>query len=130
MRALIMAFALAACAAQQPATTNAPSLAGTSWMRIDRGEDAPHFPTLAFEGERASGHAGCNRWFAAVTRSGGQLSFAGIGATRMMCPEPAMATERAFLDALTATRSARIENRQLVLLDAEGRELARFDSDR
>jgi heat shock protein HslJ len=41
-----------------------------------------------------------------------------------------MATERAFLDALTATRSARIENRQLVLLDAEGRELARFDSDR
>jgi heat shock protein HslJ len=58
------------------------------------------------------------------------LTFGGIGATRMMCAEPAMATERAFLDALGATRAARVENRQLVLLDAEGRELARFDSAR
>ncbi len=126
MRALALAVALAACAGQLP-SESAPSLAGTSWTRVDRGEDAPHFPTLDFEAERASGHAGCNRWFATVTRSGEQLSFGGIGATRMMCAEPAMATERAFLNLLGATRAARMDGDQLILLGADGRELARFD---
>jgi heat shock protein HslJ len=127
MRALVLTLALAACAAQAPTTRPAPPLAGTSWMRVDRGEDAPHFPTLDFEVGRASGYAGCNRWFGSVTQNGERLIFDGIGATRMMCPEPAMATERAFFNALSATRLAQVENGELVLFDEAGQELARFD---
>lgn len=130
MRALALALALAACATQPPPAMHGFSLAGTSWMRVDRSDDAPHFPTLAFEDGRASGHAGCNRWFASVSQSGERLTFGAIGATRMMCAEPAMATERAFLDALSATRTARVQGEQLILLDAAGRERARFDSTR
>lgn len=123
--ALALLALLAAACAQTPAP--APSLAGTHWMRVDRGEDAPHFPTLDFETARASGHAGCNRWFASVSAEGEQVTFGDIGATRMMCPPPAMATERAFFDALNRTHSARVENGRLVLRDAAGAALAQFD---
>jgi heat shock protein HslJ len=123
-RALLLAAFMAACA-QAPAPPS--SLAGARWVRVDRSEDAPHFPTLEFEAARASGFAGCNRWFASVAAQGDALTFGGIGATRMMCPEPAMATERAFFDALGATRTARVEAGQLVLRDAAGAVLARFD---
>lgn len=123
---LAVAVALAACAAQ-PAQPQTPQLAGTHWIRVDRTEDAPHFPTLDFEAERASGHAGCNRWFASVAAERGTLRFGEIGATKMMCPPPAMATENAIFEALRVTHAARIEGGQLVLLNSGSREIARFD---
>lgn len=124
--ALALAVTLAACVAQAPPQA-AHALAGTHWMRIDRSEDAPHFPTLDMEQTRASGHAGCNRWNAAVTGHGDELGFQAVATTRIMCAAPAMATERALLEALRSTRRARVEGGQLVLLAASGRELARFD---
>lgn len=101
-------------------------LAGAEWRRIDDADANPHPPTITFEDGRASGYAGCNRWFASVTRAGDALRFGQAGATRMACAEPAMAAERRFLTVINATRAARIIGDELILTDEAGAELARF----
>ena len=83
-------------------------LTGHEWVLRAFDEDlAPPSPeiTLTLEAERISGHAGCNRYFAARGPAGERptdLRFGPIGATRMACPEPAMSLERRYLDALGA----------------------------
>lgn len=98
------------------------ALAG-EWMEASR---AQRPPTILFEGARASGFAGCNRWFAEVTQSGSNLTFGAIGMTRMMCEEPMMRIEGEFASAIERTRSYRMDGETLVLLDASGGELKRF----
>jgi heat shock protein HslJ len=121
--ALIAALLLAACANQPPSPLG--DLASSEWaLASETGAASP--PTLAFDTERASGFAGCNRWFATVTRNGDALSFSGIGLTRMMCSPPAMEAERDFVAALEGTASAHIEGEQLTLSDGSGAEMARF----
>jgi heat shock protein HslJ len=124
MRAILLSAALlAACANQPPSPLG--DLANSEWMLANEtGAATP--PTMAFDSERASGFAGCNRWFATVTRNGEALSFSGVGLTRMMCSPPAMEAEQDFVAALNGTASARIEGGQLVLSDASGAEMARF----
>lgn len=130
MRAALAALALlSACAT--PAAAPAPPihLSGTEWVRVDDANAAPHNPTIVFEDARASGFAGCNRWFAAVTQNGEALRFGAIGTTRMACTaESAAAAERSFLAALTATRYGHYDQDSLVLLDSEQHQLARFES--
>jgi len=108
----------------------AGTLEGVSWRRIDDSDANPHGGTLTLEGARASGHAGCNRWFAAATREGQSLRFGDAGLTRMMCAEPAMAAERRFMAMLQATRGYRMEGEELVFTDHAGREAARFQRER
>ena len=78
--------------------------------------------TLAFDGQgRVSGSAGCNRFTARFEAGPGTVLIDTPAATRMACPEPGvMAQERAFLRALEAARTARIEADQLELRDADG----------
>jgi heat shock protein HslJ len=123
-------FALAACATPQPPTSpTAMHLSGTKWVRVDDANAAPHNPTLEFEEARASGFAGCNRWFASVTQLGEELRFGDVGTTRMACSaESATAAERSFLAALAAARYAHYDRDALVLLDANQQQLARFES--
>ena len=47
-----------------------------------------------------------------------------MASTKMACPEPLMRQAEAFTRALTRSSACREEARQLVLLDAGGRELA------
>jgi heat shock protein HslJ len=87
----------------------------------------PHGATMEFEGARASGFTGCNRWFASIAQHGEQLRFGAVGTTRMACQaEVQAATERNFLVALDATRVARTEDGELVFYDSAGVEAARF----
>lgn len=117
------ALALSACATAEPIDP----LAGTEWRRSDDENAAPHFPTLAFTERGASGFAGCNRWFSAVTRDATAMQFGNVGITRMAClAESQAATERNFSDVLERTRGWRMENDELVLLDEAGAQLARF----
>jgi heat shock protein HslJ len=116
-------LALSACATATPADP----LTGTAWRRSDDANAAPHFPTLAFTERGASGFAGCNRWFSAVTRDARALQFGNVGMTRMACQAQSQAaTERSFSDVLERTRFWRIEGEELVLLDEAGGQLARF----
>ena len=123
--ALIIALiALSACAAH---LAGAPmDITGTTWIRADDEDAGPHFPRLRIDGERASGFAGCNTFFAHVANEGARLRFSTIGATRMACAESSMATERNMLAALERTRAYRLEGGELVLLDGAGVQAARF----
>ncbi len=100
-------------------------LAGSEWMLLNETRSAVP-PTIAFTEDRASGYAGCNRWFAGASRTDQALEFDAIGATRMMCAPSAMQAERAFTGALRETRGFRIENGELVLYDIGGADLVRF----
>jgi heat shock protein HslJ len=128
MRAVLLALMLAACAQTTADAPHAIHPAGTSWIRVDDENAAPHNPTMEFNTASASGFAGCNRWFAGVTQDGEELSFGNVGTTRMACQaEPAAAAERNFLAALAATRYAHYDQDALVLLDAEQNQVARFE---
>ncbi len=100
-------------------------LAGSEWMMLNETRtQAP--PTIAFGDDRASGHAGCNRWFASAGRTDNALEFGAIGTTRMACSPTIMEAERAFVGALDDTMGFRIENGELVLYDIGGADVARF----
>lgn len=137
MRSVLLALAfLAACASpEQPASPSEPASAaihldGTKWRRVDDMNANPHGATLDFDGARASGYTGCNRWFATVTQNGEALRFGAIGMTRMACGAGVqMDTERSFVAALEATRYGHYDQDALVLLDANQQEIARFDSE-
>lgn len=127
--ALAALVLLSACAS---ATTgiggnSAPlgALAGSEWMMLNEARSATP-PTIAFAQDRASGYAGCNRWFASASASDQGLDFGDVGTTRMMCSPPSMEAERAFTTTLNDTRGYRIENGELVLYDIGGADLARF----
>lgn len=123
----LLAAALAGCAT---ATPEGPRnhLAGTNWVRIDDDQANPHGATMAFTEDRASGHTGCNRWFASIAHDGEALDFGGVGTTRMACQSEVQGgTEQRFLQVLDATHYAHYDQDALVLLDAQQRVIARFN---
>jgi heat shock protein HslJ len=85
-----------------------------------------HF-ILNAEAHRLGGSGGCNGILGKYELAGDQLTFHGVGATRMACKE-GMETEKAFLDALNATRSWKMTERKLELVDGEGRTVAEFQT--
>lgn len=123
IRAAIASLALAACATA-PEAPMANPLDGTSWREASGGE---HAPTIEFADDRASGHAGCNRWFASVTHGEGvAVSFGDAGLTRMMCEPARMEVERRFMAAIRETQIAVVEDDTLILRDIAGTDVARF----
>lgn len=90
--------------------------------------------TLAFDTEgRVSGSSGCNRFTARFEAGPGALRILSPATTRMACPDPSvLAQEQAFLRALEAVRTVRIEGDRLELRDAEGalQVSARTDAER
>ena len=82
------------------------SLKGTEWVlrawAWNEPAAAEPLVTLRFDNGRASGHAGCNKYFAAVNAGSnpGDLTFGQAGSTRMACPGPAMTTEARYLQQL------------------------------
>lgn len=132
MRPIAFAFAvtlfLTACASAAP-RASAPSplqLAGTQWHFVKlEGHDVPAVvkATLVFESNgHVSGHAGCNGYGGPWMASNGALHFGGMISTKMACLEPAgaMQTEHDVFAALRETARARMQDGDLILLDANG----------
>jgi len=67
-----------------------------------------------------SGKAGCNRYFGDYSLTGDVITFGALGSTRMMCPEPQMVVERAFLAALQGDAAYRIAGNTLELITESG----------
>jgi heat shock protein HslJ len=86
--------------------------------------DAP--VTASFVDGNVSGSAGCNRYFASYTVDGASLTVGAVGTTVMMCPEPIMAQESAYLAALSAAASYQIVDGKLEIADADGNVLLIF----
>lgn len=138
---LAMLLTMAACNSNEP-QSSAPNstdevtheLAGTRWALMQLGDK----PVTISEGGREAyialnsadgsvvGHAGCNRISTSYKRSGAQLSFGDVIATRMFCPD--MPTETALLDAMKATAGWRIAGSQLELLNGQQTPVARFEA--
>lgn len=134
MRAALFALLLVGACAQPivgaPPTPSAATqrLPGTKWLRIDDLDANPHGATLEFEGNRASGYTGCNRWTADVAENGEQLRFGVTAVTEMACAPMQMDTERNFLSVIDRTRYAHFDQESLILMDARQNQIAQFNS--
>ena len=73
---------------------------------------------LFFPPNRLGGSTGCNRLNGTFElTSGGQLKFSPLATTRMMCPEPAAATETRFVQALGTVKTYYVTDAALELRD-------------
>jgi len=111
------------CTALKPAT-DAPALDGTAWVLsaiAGRNPETGAPATLRFEGGRATGSDGCNRYSVNYTSKGAALEFPGRApSTLMACPADVMEQAEAYMAALAGTRSYRVEGGKLHLLSADG----------
>ncbi len=136
MRSALFALLLLGACAQSatdapPATTQGAthSLSGSKWLRMDDLNANPHGATLEFDGNRASGYTGCNRWTADVTENGEALRFGMVAVTEMACASPMqMDAERNFLSVVERRRFAHFDQDSLVLMDAQRNQIAQFNS--
>jgi heat shock protein HslJ len=80
------------------------------------------------EGNRVSGSTGCNRFTGTFTQTGDSLRFSPLATTKMACPPPLDAQERAFLQALHATAAIHLAGNTLELKDASGKVQMRLEA--
>lgn len=77
--------------------------------------------TMRFEPKgRVSGIASCNRYGAAYTVEGDNISFGPAMTTRMACPPDIMAQEQRFLRVLEGAATWRIGAERLIIRTADG----------
>ncbi|SFL35192.1 YbaY family lipoprotein [Shimia haliotis] len=83
-------------------------------------------PEMEFGADgRVSGSSGCNRFNGSVTVDGSALSFGPLASTRMACPAPLDAQERAFFGALERVAGFDVEG-GVALVDGAGNEVIRL----
>lgn len=119
--------------AEDPGEQSATGLAESHWRLVSlAGEPvemaggSDRAPTMHLLADGAlSGFGGCNRYNGEYTLSDGRLSFGPIASTKMACPGVGD-VERRFFAALSDTAGYRLEAGELVLTDAQGRDLARL----
>jgi putative lipoprotein len=77
---------------------------------------------------RTTGSGGCNRISGKAVINGSNISFGAMASTRMACAPAVMNQEAKFLNALSRTRSFRVDarERKLYLLDAAGAVMVRL----
>lgn len=110
--------------------SNSAGIEGKDWLVEDiQGTDIIGSSPATFsigEDGTVSGSGGCNRYFSKATLDGDKISFATIGSTYVQCPTELMNQEQKFLDILGKTRSYRVDLDKLLLLDANGTEMAKL----
>ncbi|MDO5101449.1 MAG: META domain-containing protein [Lautropia sp.] len=112
------------------------ALRGTRWRLVSMaGHDGsapwvePPNLLLQADGSAVAGFAGCNRYFGTYRLHEKRLSLGQLGVTKRLCDPAANQLERAFLAALNATDRLVKDGTQLVLQDASGNMLLRFEAD-
>jgi heat shock protein HslJ len=134
---VIASLILAACTPANASTptsmpTNSPTppLNDTSWIlsNLNGVSALAGSPvTLHFAGDKINGTDGCNRYSSTYTVSGTKFTVnKNIIHTMMACSETIMQQAAAYTLALTQTANYKIENQELLLLDANGKTLAIF----
>lgn len=124
--------AASAAAPEAGASMDIGNLSGTQWQFVEVGGAAvpPGVPaTLRFRGNHAAGKAGCNAYGAAFhVAPDGTAGFTQNLSTKMACLQPpgAMEVEHGIFAAFRATTKVKLEQGELVLLDAAGKPLARL----
>lgn len=120
--------AIFASCTTMPAASDAPPLDGTAWVLSELPGGAPisgSRATLSFEGGRAAGSDGCNRFGMPFTAKGSSIEMGARGISTMMaCPPDVMKQAEAFTSALSSAKSYRIADGKLQLSGANGAVLA------
>ncbi|MDR2300288.1 MAG: META domain-containing protein [Comamonas sp.] len=146
LSSLCLLWALAGCAADvsQPSpmreaeameAMTAPLL-NTYWKLRQIG-DGPHVSAFDNQPEahlilqdgsgRFHGAGGCNRLHGHYSLDGRWLRLAAVVSTRMACPQ-GRRMEQMFIDTLSKVRSYAIQGQKLLLSDADGQVLLRFEA--
>ena len=125
----------AASEGEAMAAVPAPLL-NTYWKLVQLG-DGPHVsaydnqpePHLVLEtgSGRFHGAGGCNRLRGNYSLDGRWLRFSAVGGTRMACVQ-GMRREQLLMATLAQVSSYAVQGQKLVLSDAEGRVLLRFEA--
>jgi heat shock protein HslJ len=105
-----------------------PALAGTWQLTKLRGAE-PSVPgiTASFTAAgKLSGFSGCNRYSGRYTTSASKITISDLAMPLMACPEPAMRTESAYVDALESAKRYSVESGTLTLKGRLGRTLLTF----
>ena len=112
------------------------SLDGSSWSlqsyRDSTGETVNVLlrstTTALFQADQVTGIAGCNNYSASYQTTRNNLSIGPVASTRKACSTPLgiMEQENAFLAALDATVSYKLNRNSLELLDSRGNTLLTF----
>lgn len=80
------------------------------------------------EDGRMGGSSGCNNYAASYEVAGDRMTIGQVASTMMMCPEPIMEQESAYLTALEWVAAFNIQGRTLELTDIEGKIMMAFDA--
>ncbi len=83
-------------------------------------------PSATFENGTVAGSTGCNQYTGTYAVDGDSLEIGQVASTRMACPPPADAIERAYLAALEQVTGWRSEDDELVLVAADDADLLRY----
>ncbi len=117
MRLSPLCFAtLAACVS--PALSD--EIAGVDWHLVGlEGQEIAWNASLRLDGDKVTGKAPCNRYFGTNAATLPAISFGGMGATRMACPD--LAAETVYFEAMQAMQRAELDQGHLYLIGPEGR---------
>jgi heat shock protein HslJ len=113
----------------QPTPEPPTQLEGTEWVLVRYGPTAApvepladNAPTLSFDNGNLGGNTGCNHYGGDYRIEGDRLIIDELFQTLIGCPEPVMAQEEAYLDALRAADTFTLTGDSLTLF-YEGGEL-------
>ncbi len=114
--AVFAGFAVTAASAGEADAASSPPTG--LWKVVGLGDKPLSGPTLEINGDRVSGHGGCNRYSGPVAIKGTSVHFGPLAATRMACDR--LDVEQAFFDALEKVRSYSADGERLVLMADDG----------
>ena len=130
MRKLFCSLALSAlvCSSAQAITNE--DLATNTWMPLEQNSssscEVP--PLIEFHKDGSIyGEPGCNTLTGSYKlTSDGRIDLSAMGMTRKLCAKDYMQQEDHFMDLLRKTEFLKLENKQLILLDKEKKEVGRL----
>ncbi len=95
---------------------------GDYQIAILNNNDVQDAITLTFDeaNNRISGNSGCNSYFGSYTITDSQITFEGLGSTKMACPPEKMKLEQEFLTTINTVDSFLIDNNKLSLFNNNG----------
>ncbi len=128
---LVVAALLPGCGGDDESGSDVSQLEGVPWVLaggIDVEGWEENAPSATFEGGKVTGSTGCNRYGGQYTVDGDALEITQVASTLRACPPPADEVERAFVAALENVAGWRVEDAELVLLDADGEEVLRYEA--
>jgi heat shock protein HslJ len=126
LRYAVIAFAIVAMLWPSVPPKARGGLSGTDWKVVEiDGTKRSGAGTLRFTQTSVRGKAACNSFAGAFRETEGGIEIGGLNATRMACAGR-MELEQALFSTLERARGYRADGSSVLLLDAQGKPIARL----